>query len=206
MQKQKTIIHLVRHGEVDNPQSLRYGRMPGFHLSESGRKQVESLNSFFIPRKIAHIYSSPLERTQQTATLLGLAFPHVRISLDARILENKTAATFEGKPRRIGFYYPTHETIDAETADEIILRFWHFMEEKITQHNGQEIIAVSHSDPIALIYTKLVYNTTRILKGHYPWYASVYSFVFVGLTLKEVWYYEHDCTQCSQRQYALYTP
>ena len=31
-----TVVHLVRHGEVDNPAGVLYGRLPGFHLSEDG--------------------------------------------------------------------------------------------------------------------------------------------------------------------------
>jgi broad specificity phosphatase PhoE len=35
-----TVIHLVRHGEVDNPAGVLYGRLPGFALSELGRKMA----------------------------------------------------------------------------------------------------------------------------------------------------------------------
>ena len=28
-----TVVHLVRHGEVHNPEKVLYGRLPGFRLS-----------------------------------------------------------------------------------------------------------------------------------------------------------------------------
>lgn len=188
MQKQKTIIHFVRHGEVDNPSQLRYGRLPGFHLSINGRHQAEQASLFFLKRKIAHIYSSPLERTQQTATLLGLSLPHVAISLDARILEVKTAAKFEGHSRDIPFYHAISPTPDAETIQQIQQRMMHFVEEKIIQHHGKEIVAVSHGDPLAVLFHKLVYNQDTADWRIYPTYTSIASYVFEGITLKNVWY------------------
>ncbi|HEV3068841.1 MAG TPA: histidine phosphatase family protein, partial [Streptosporangiaceae bacterium] len=32
-----TVVHLLRHGEVDNPRGIIYGRLPGYHLSANGR-------------------------------------------------------------------------------------------------------------------------------------------------------------------------
>jgi hypothetical protein len=39
---QITVVHLVRHGEVRNPAGVMYGRLPGFHLSETGRQQASA--------------------------------------------------------------------------------------------------------------------------------------------------------------------
>ncbi len=185
-----TVIHVVRHGEVENPGSLRYGRLPGFHLSADGRKQVEATVHGLARRPIQAIYTSPLERTQQTATLLSFLWPAVPLVLDGRLLEVKTAAQFEGHSRDRHFYYQNKPTADAETTDQIVGRLYHFLEEKIVQHNGQEIVAVSHGDPIALIYNKVVYDRLGIPEHFYPTYASVLSFRFDGLVCKQVWYEE----------------
>ena len=188
MEKQRTIVHLVRHGEVENPDRLRYGRLPGYHLSAAGRHQVEQASLVFLKRTITHMYASPLERTQQTATLLGITLPHVAISLDARLLEIKTSSQFEGHTRALAFGYPKHHTADAETKEEVIMRFQHFLEEKIIAHHGQEIIAVSHGDPIAFITNKLIFDTVTPDGLFYPAYASVFRLVFRGLTLESAWY------------------
>ncbi|HEY1074738.1 MAG TPA: histidine phosphatase family protein [Patescibacteria group bacterium] len=187
METKQTIIHFVRHGEVENPQNVRYGRLPGFHISVEGRHQAEQSSLFFLKRKISHIYSSPLERTQQTATLLGMSLPHVSITLDARILEVKTAGMFEGKSRDLHFYYDTVPNPDAEMIEQVNARMYHFVEEKIIQHYGSEIMAVSHGDPLAILFHSLVYGELESRWRIYPTYASIFSYVFEGLTLKSVW-------------------
>lgn len=192
MERGKTIIHLVRHGAVHNPDNLRYGRLPGWHLSAEGRSAVEQASLFFVSRTIAHIYSSPLERTQQTATLLALAFPHLAISLDDRILEVKTGVEYEGKPRTPTFVYPEKTRPDFETEEDIIVRMRQFVEEKVVQHNGQEIIAVSHGDPIALIAYYYLSQKISVTDGVYPYFASIFSLCFEGLDLKTIWYHGTD--------------
>lgn len=178
----------MRHGEVENPKAIRYGRLPGYHLSAEGRESVTKAAEFFIDRPIEHIYSSPLERTQQTATLIGLALPKVEISLDKRILETKTAKKFEGKSRDAAFYIPDRPTEGAESKEEIIARMYQFLEEKTIKHHGKEVIAVSHGDPIALLYNKLTYDAETTKVTLYPRYASIVSFVMLGLQLSQVWY------------------
>ena len=37
---QATTIHFVRHGEVHNPDHILYERLPGFHLSDRGRRMA----------------------------------------------------------------------------------------------------------------------------------------------------------------------
>ena len=39
---EKTIVHVMRHGEVHNPDKILYGRLPDYHLSEKGRAQAQS--------------------------------------------------------------------------------------------------------------------------------------------------------------------
>lgn len=41
----RTVVHLVRHGEVENPEALLYGRMPDFHLSQLGREMAVRVGS-----------------------------------------------------------------------------------------------------------------------------------------------------------------
>lgn len=65
-------IYLIRHGEPDFPQPTKYclGRTD-WPLSLEGRKQAQSLAHFFSERKIELIYSSPLQRTRQTAEIIA---------------------------------------------------------------------------------------------------------------------------------------
>jgi phosphoserine phosphatase len=67
----KTEILLIRHGEVNNPKNIEYIRLPGFGLSEIGRKQITNLSLEIKSKNITKIYSSPLERTSETAEILS---------------------------------------------------------------------------------------------------------------------------------------
>jgi len=88
-------LHLVRHGEVHNPQRVLYGRLPGFRLSDDGRgmarRAAQHMQS--LQRPVAALYASPLQRTRESAEpfteLLGL-----EAVLEERVIE--PANVFEG--------------------------------------------------------------------------------------------------------------
>lgn len=97
-EKAPVTVHLMRHGEVHNPQRIVYGRLPGYHLSEAGQKMVRLSAEEFKRRadagaNIVHLVCSPLTRTQESAApieeLLGLTAVH-----DERVIE--AANYFEG--------------------------------------------------------------------------------------------------------------
>lgn len=94
-----TIVHLVRHGEVFNPEKLLYGRLPGYRLSELGLAMAERVGEYLARRDITHVGASPLERAQQTASPLAqrLGLP---ISTDENLLE--ATNVFEGKRVSVG--------------------------------------------------------------------------------------------------------
>ena len=62
-----TFVHLLRHGEVDNPHGIIYGRLPGYHLSANGRMMAEAAADYFADRPVVALFSSPLERALETA-------------------------------------------------------------------------------------------------------------------------------------------
>ena len=63
----ETIVHLLRHGEVENPAGIIYGRLPGYHLSANGRAMASAAADYFAGRPVAALFCSPLERAQETA-------------------------------------------------------------------------------------------------------------------------------------------
>ncbi|HEV7208461.1 MAG TPA: histidine phosphatase family protein, partial [Mycobacteriales bacterium] len=69
-----TTIHLLRHGEVFNPNKVLYGRLPGFLLSEAGQRMAEVAAASLKGRDITGLYVSPLERARQTAVPLEELF------------------------------------------------------------------------------------------------------------------------------------
>ena len=88
-------MHLLRHGEVHNPQGILYGRSTGYHLSERGRAMADRVADRIGDRDITHIVSSPLERAQETAMPLA-AVRGLSVELDERVIESGNI--FEGKP------------------------------------------------------------------------------------------------------------
>ncbi len=82
----RTVVHLLRHGEVDNPNKIMYGRLPGFHLSANGRRMAERAAKSLLDRDITYLVSSPLERARETAEPLASALD-LPVRLDDRLIE-----------------------------------------------------------------------------------------------------------------------
>jgi broad specificity phosphatase PhoE len=89
----RTVVHLVRHGEVHNPDHVLYGRLPGFRLSELGEQMAGQVAKFLADRDITVIRSSPLERARQTVQPLADLFG-LEPEVDERLIES--ANVFEG--------------------------------------------------------------------------------------------------------------
>jgi len=81
-----TVVHLLRHGEVENPDRIIYGRLPGYHLSANGREMARAAEGFFADRGVVALFSSPLERALETARPVAerLGLPVV---IDERLIE-----------------------------------------------------------------------------------------------------------------------
>ena len=92
-------VHVVRHGEVHNPESILYGRQPGWRLSERGLAMADAVAQWSSELSLGAIHSSPLERAQQTATPIAQAHD-LKITTDNQLIE--AANIFEGKPFGVG--------------------------------------------------------------------------------------------------------
>jgi len=90
-----TRIHLLRHGEVENPSGVLYGRLPGYHLSTAGVAMAEEAAAALRNHDVVLVRSSPLERAQETAKPVAAAFG-LGIETDDRLIEPTNV--FEGLP------------------------------------------------------------------------------------------------------------
>ncbi|MBT1173757.1 histidine phosphatase family protein [Bifidobacterium sp. MA2] len=165
-----TTIHFVRHGKVYNPDHLLYERLPDFHLSDVGRRMAEATAEYIASspqmNTVSAVYSSPLDRTRETAGAILDALNPVReergeapleLVTDERVIE--AGNEFRGK--RIGhgegalwkngnwrlvrnLWKPSW----GESYAHIAERVGAFAREKIRQHAGEQIIVVSHESPI----------------------------------------------------------
>jgi len=95
----RTTVHLLRHGEVHNPDGVLYGRLPGFHLSDLGRQMAQRIADTIGDRDITHVVASPLERAQETAAPLATA-RGLEVLSDVRLIESTNV--FEGKRFSMG--------------------------------------------------------------------------------------------------------
>jgi broad specificity phosphatase PhoE len=96
---ERTVVHLLRHGEVFNPSGVLYGRLPGFRLSELGHQMAGRAADAVADRDITAVISSPMERAQQTAA--PIAAKHgLRVTIDDRLIE--ASNVFEGSRVGVG--------------------------------------------------------------------------------------------------------
>jgi broad specificity phosphatase PhoE len=195
----KTVVHLMRHGEVYNPQGVLYGRLPDFHLSELGRKMAERGAEFFAERDVVHVVASPLDRAQETAAPIA-ARHDLEVATDGRLIE--ASNFFEGKRFSVGdgvlkrpavwpkLYNPFRPSW-GEPYKEQVARVRAALEAARDKAVGHEAVCVSHQLPIWV---------SRLAAEHRPlWHdprkrqcslASVTSFVYVGTQLTGIEYHE----------------
>ena len=81
-----TIVHLVRHGEVENPRQVLYGRLPGYHLSADGRMMAKAAAGFLAGRDVTVLLTFPLERAQEIAEPIAEEFGLTPV-IDERLIE-----------------------------------------------------------------------------------------------------------------------
>ncbi|MGI8721083.1 MAG: histidine phosphatase family protein [Geodermatophilaceae bacterium] len=95
----RTVVHVLRHGEVLNPDGVLYGRIAGFGLSESGNSMAATIADHVAGFDITHLVSSPLQRAQETAAPIAerLRLP---IHTDERLIEPTNV--FEGTRFGVG--------------------------------------------------------------------------------------------------------
>ncbi|MYS83262.1 histidine phosphatase family protein [Embleya scabrispora] len=151
-----TIVHLMRHGEVHNPHGILYGRLPDYHLSELGLKMAERVADHLAGRDITHVVSSPLERAQETAT--PIADRHgLEIATDDRLIEAENI--FQGKTFGVGdgsLKNPTHwkhltnpfKPSWGEPYIEQVVRMMGALGAARDAARGHEAVCVSHQLPI----------------------------------------------------------
>lgn len=92
-------VHVIRHGEVENPKKILYGRQPGWRLSERGRDMAIALGEWSKGIELGALHVSPLQRAQETAAPIAAAHK-MEITTDERLIE--AANIFEGEPFGIG--------------------------------------------------------------------------------------------------------
>ena len=194
-----TIVHLVRHGEVHNPEGVLYGRRDGYHLSDLGREMAERIGKALGDRDIVHLRTSPLERAQETAAPLAKTRGLTPV-IDPRVIES--ANVFEGKrfghgdnalrkpSTWIHLWNPVKPSW-GEPYKEVVARMMSAVHDARVAATGHEAVVVSHQLPIWI--TRLHVEKRSFV--HDPrrrqcTLCSLTSFHFVGDRITQVSYSE----------------
>ena len=165
-------VHLVRHGEVENPKGIIYGRLPGYHLSERGRRQAELVAERLAGADVGTVRASPLERAQETAA--PIAERHgVEIVTDERLIESANKLEGVGRTLEALFRSPRHwlrfrnplKPSWGESFGDIRARMLEAIWEAIEQSPGHDIVVVSHQTPV--LVARLALARRRVP----PWLA-----------------------------------
>lgn len=150
---QPTTIYFVRHGEVHNPDSVLYARLPGFRLSERGREQAQAAGAALRAAPLAALFSSPQQRAQETAALIAAArggFP-VRTAP----LLDEIDTPHQGRPlaEMEASGWDLYQGIAAhyERPADILRRTQAFAAQVCADYAGQEVAAVTHGDIVTFM-------------------------------------------------------
>ncbi len=153
-------LHLVRHGEVDNPGHLVYGDLPRFGLTSAGRRQAMAAARHLSRRPIERVVCSPLMRAVSTAWAIGSRHGLVP-EIDPRLTEWSLNPAWRGRswddlpglfPGQVEAYLADPTTLDfvTETIHLVGQRVVAAIEEAWDGRidRWEDVVIVFHQDPM----------------------------------------------------------
>ncbi|MZF90092.1 histidine phosphatase family protein [Streptomyces sp. SID5643] len=157
--KDVTVVHVMRHGEVANPDGILYGRLPGYHLSDLGRRMADRVAEHLSGRDVTHVVASPLERAQETAEPIAKAHG-LDLATDERLIEadnifqGKTFGVGDGALRKPGNWRhlvnPFRPSWGEPYVDQVV-RMMSALSAAKDKARGHEAVVVSHQLPIWIV-------------------------------------------------------
>jgi broad specificity phosphatase PhoE len=163
-------VHVLRHGEVYNPDGVLYGRLPGFRLSEDGLQMAHDAAEALRGKDITEVVSSPLQRAQETAAPIAAVYD-LTPTIDDRLIESENH--FEGSTFGVGdgalsrpHHWPHLWNPFAPSWGEhyiaVARRMLHSVEDVRDRNLGHEAVCVSHQLPI--------WTLRRYVEGRRLWH------------------------------------
>ncbi|MEO8163681.1 MAG: MSMEG_4193 family putative phosphomutase [Ilumatobacteraceae bacterium] len=148
---------MVRHGQTSTTGKVLPGRAAGLHLSGTGRAEAEAVAARLRElKKVAAIYSSPLERARETASPIAAALK-IKVQIHKGLVEcdfgdwtGARLSTLMKKPEwksvqraPSSFRFP-----NGESFTEMQTRIVTALDDIRSRHRGKVVVCVSHADPI----------------------------------------------------------
>ena len=161
------MIIFLRHGQAENnTKRILAGRTEGVPLTKIGIEQAEQIGKYLKPIDISAIYSSPIERADNTAKIVAESN-----SIDHKLDERLTELDM-GKFTRMPYdeifakhgnvflkFYSNDPIIsehDVETFPHVQKRVMDMLDYIIKKHDQQNVILVTHMDPIKSVIAKVM--------------------------------------------------
>jgi broad specificity phosphatase PhoE len=176
----RTRLFLIRHCDVFNPEGVLYGYLPGYRLSERGIRQAHSLGRRLAGQPVRRIYTSPLQRAQETAAIIASHLPAAEVVTTDELAEARFGRYLEGvKPRDVIWRRPlwlVHMVRPGlmkrdESVAAMAARVRAPLERLLHDFPGEGGICISHGDPIQAFWVAsdgrrdLALHRLQCLKG-----------------------------------------
>lgn len=150
-------ILVVRHGQdEDNANHILNGHRQK-PLTPLGRQQARQVAGRLNEMSIDRIYTSPLQRTKETATIIAEKLATTPEVIEHPLLIERDFGVLTGKPLSAIPEYATElletdrviyflNAEGAETFPQVLKRLKTFIEEMHQKHPGETVLAVTHGD------------------------------------------------------------
>jgi broad specificity phosphatase PhoE len=152
------LVHLVQHAEIDNPDHLVVGSMPGFDLSPRGIEQARRVARYLGPRPVVAIWSSPRQTALRTAEeIAARSSVPVRVHPDLTdwaLMErwrghpwNSLSELFPGELEAF-LAHPTRLDFAEEQLADMATRVARVARALDAEHPHGDVVIVSHQNAI----------------------------------------------------------
>lgn len=180
-------IHLVRHGEVENPDHVVYAALDGFHLSTTGRRQAADTADHLGTLNVVGILSSPLDRATETAAAIA-ALHGLDVATDERLTEWGLSKRWEGVawealsqhfPGELEAYLenPSELPFAPESLRDVATRVQGAIDEFRQEARDGDIIIVGHQDPLHAARLSMTGRSFAQFHDRKPGHGSVTTLV-----------------------------
>jgi len=161
------MIIFLRHGQAENnTKRILAGRTEGVPLTKIGIEQAEQIGKYLKPIDISAIYSSPIERANNTAKIVAES-NSIDYKLDERLTEldmgKFTCMPYDEIFAKHGnvflkFYSddPIISKYNVETFPHVQKRVMDMLDYTIKKHDQENVLLVTHMDPIKSVIAKVM--------------------------------------------------
>ena len=161
------MIIFLRHAQAENnTKRILAGRTEGVPLTKTGIEQAERIAKYLAPIDISAIYSSPIERAKHTAEITAKNCS-LDVVLDERLTEidmgKFTHMNYDDMFAKYGNiflkFYENDLVIakhEVETFPDVQKRVLDMVDYVVKKHNNENVILVTHMDPIKSMLAKVM--------------------------------------------------